>query len=72
MGAILGSLERTRKQVVALRFGLSDGRERTYQEIGEVLGLNAVRAAELMESVRRILRHPSRAYKLRDVRQDTG
>lgn len=72
MIAMLDTLEQKRKQVVALRFGFCDGQERTYQEIGEALGFSAMRTAQLMASVRRILRHPSRAYKLRDARRDLG
>jgi RNA polymerase sigma factor (sigma-70 family) len=72
MIAMLNSLEQKRKQVVALRCGFCDGQERTYQEIGEALGFSAGRAAQLMASVRRMWRHPTRIYKLRDVRQDLG
>lgn len=70
--AMLGSMDRRRRRVVALRFGLSDGRERTYEEIGQALGVSRVRAAQLMTSAKRILRHPSRAYKLMNVYQDLG
>ena len=70
--AMLGSLDRRRRQVVALRLGFFDGRERTYEEIGQTLGVSRARAAQLMGSAKRILRHPSRACKLMDVYQRLG
>jgi RNA polymerase sigma factor (sigma-70 family) len=70
MAAILGSLERKRKQVVALRFGFPDGRERTCQEIGEVMGFSAGRASQLMQWVRKRLRHPIYAWRLMEFCQD--
>jgi RNA polymerase sigma factor (sigma-70 family) len=72
MIAVLGSLDRRRRRVVARRFGLLDGRERTYEEIGQALGVSRARAAQLMASATRILRHPSRACKLVDVYRDLG
>jgi RNA polymerase sigma factor (sigma-70 family) len=70
--AMLGSLDRRRRKVVALRFGFYDGRQRTYEEIGQVMGVSRARAAQLMASATRILRHPSRACKLVDVYRDLG
>jgi RNA polymerase primary sigma factor len=67
--ATLGSLDRRRRKVVALRCGFSDGREMSFEEIGQAIGVSRTRAGQLMASARRILRHPIRARKLRDAWQ---
>jgi RNA polymerase sigma factor (sigma-70 family) len=70
MEAILGSLERKQKQVVALRFGILDGREKTYKEIGEAMGFTGSRAFQLLQAAQKRLRHPIHSRKLRDFHQD--
>ena len=70
MEAILGSLERKQKQVVVLRFGILDGREKTYKEIGEAMGFSGSRASQLVQAAQKRLRHPIRSRKLRDFHQD--
>lgn len=62
--AVLGSLDRRRREVVALRCGFSDGQQKTYEEIGQAFAVSRTRARQLMASAERILRHPSRIWKL--------
>ena len=69
MITVLGSLDRRRRKVVALRCGFSDGREVSFEEIGREIGVSRTRAGQLMASARRILRHPIRSRKLRDAWQ---
>jgi RNA polymerase sigma factor (sigma-70 family) len=69
--AVLGSLNRRLRKVVALRCGLVDGRERTYEEIGSILNVSDVRAAQLMAAVRSIVSRRSRAQTSLDSRDHT-
>jgi RNA polymerase sigma factor (sigma-70 family) len=69
---VLGSLDRRRRKVVALRCGFSDGRQKTYEEIGQVFGVSRTRARQLMASAERVLRHPIRSRKLKDAWPDLG
>jgi RNA polymerase sigma factor (sigma-70 family) len=70
MEAILSSLEWKQKQVIVLRFGILDGREKTYKEIGKAMGFSGSRAAQLVQAAQKYLRHPIRSRKLRDFYQD--
>ena len=70
MEAILSSLEWKQKQVIVLRFGILDGREKTYKEIGKAMGFSGSRAAQLVQAAQKRLRHPIRSRKLRDFYQD--
>jgi RNA polymerase sigma factor (sigma-70 family) len=63
---VVGSLERKRRAVVVLRFGLVDGQERTHAEVGDALGFSAARAEQLLSSALKKLRHPLRSRWLRD------
>jgi len=69
MIGVLGSLDRRRRKVVALRCGFSDGQGMSFEEIGQAIGVSRTRAGQLMVSARRILRHPIRSRKLRDAWQ---
>ena len=42
--AVLGSLDRRRRKVVALRCGFSDGQGMSFEEIGQAIGVSRTRA----------------------------
>ncbi len=63
---VLGSLTPREKQVLALRFGLEDGRGRTLEEVGKVFQVTRERIRQIEAKAIRKLRHPSRSRKLRD------
>lgn len=62
----LGSLTPRERRVLRLRYGLEGGREYTFSEIGETLGVTRERARQLEAKALRKLRHPSRSKRLRD------
>jgi RNA polymerase primary sigma factor len=52
--------------VIRLRFGLTDGRPRTLDEIGHVYGVTRERIRQIESKSMSKLRHPARAQALRD------
>lgn len=56
----LSCLSKRERQIIAERFGLEDGRERTLEEIGEKLGVSGTRIQQLEYRALRKLRHPER------------
>ncbi|MHB8450769.1 MAG: RNA polymerase sigma factor RpoD [Mycobacteriales bacterium] len=63
---VLGTLAEREARVVALRFGLVDGRQHTLDEIGAEFGLTRERIRQVEKETLSKLRHPSRAQRLRD------
>ena len=66
LGDVLGELTPREREVLELRFGLSDGRSRTLSEVGEIFSLTRERIRQIETKALAKLRHPSRASKLRD------
>ncbi len=64
--SVLGSLSQRESRILALRFGLDDGRQRTLEEVGREFGVTRERIRQLEAKALRKLRHPSRAKRLRD------
>jgi RNA polymerase primary sigma factor len=63
---VLGTLSERDAGIARLRFGLTDGRPRTLDEIGQVYGVSRERIRQLETKIMTKLRHPSRAQVLRD------
>ena len=53
------------ERVLTLRFGLEDGKCRTFEEIGKEFSLSKERIRQIEAKALRILRHPSRSGKLK-------
>ena len=56
-------------RVLQLRFGLSAGRNRTLEEVGQEFGITRERVRQIEARALRKLRHPSRSAKLQDFLQ---
>ena len=63
--AVLESLTAREQRVIRLRFGLGDGRPRTFREIGRAFGVSHERIRQIEAAALTKLRHPSRSRKLR-------
>ncbi|MGH3326584.1 MAG: RNA polymerase sigma factor [Streptomycetales bacterium] len=62
----LATLPQREASIMALRFGLADGRPRTLDEVGRTLGLTRERIRQLEREALAKLRHPSRTERLLD------
>ena len=63
---VLDSLTHRERKVLALRFGLEDGRSRTLEEVGREFQVTRERIRQIEAKALRKLRHPSRSKKLKD------
>ena len=63
---VLKSLTPREERVIALRFGLEDGRARTLEELGREFNVTRERVRQIEAKALRKLRHPGRAKRLRD------
>jgi RNA polymerase primary sigma factor len=63
---VLHTLEERERRVIIMRFGLTDGKPRTLDEIGREFGLSRERIRQIEKTTMAKLRHPSRAEILRD------
>ncbi len=63
---VLGTLSLRERKVLQLRFGLTDGRSRTLEEVGQEFGVTRERIRQIEAKALRKLRHPTRSKKLRD------
>ncbi|MDR2360536.1 MAG: RNA polymerase sigma factor RpoD [Oscillospiraceae bacterium] len=66
LNGVLGSLTERERKVLGMRFGLSDGRARTLEEVGRDFHVTRERIRQIEAKALRKLRHPSRSKKLRD------
>ena len=65
LGFALSTLKPREQRFIELRFGLSDGQERTYKEIGKELHVTCSRVAQIGHLALRKLRQPSRSRYLK-------
>lgn len=63
---VLGTLTDRERRVLDLRYGLTDGQERTLEEVGQEFEVTRERVRQIEAKALRKLRHPSRSRKLRD------
>lgn len=61
---VLGSLLPREREVIRLRYGLDDGRERTLEEVGQLFGITRERVRQIEFKAMRKLRQPERCTKL--------
>ena len=66
LAVVLHELGDREKKVIELRYGLTDGRPRTLEEVGQEFGVTRERIRQIESKTLLKLRHPSRAAKLRD------
>ena len=62
---VLSTLEVKERQVIAMRFGITDGAPRTLDEVGHYFGVTRERVRQIEARAIRKLRHPTRSRKLR-------
>lgn len=63
---VLADLSDRESEVVRLRFGLTDGRPRTLEEVGKQFGVTRERIRQIESKTLAKLRHPLRSDQLRD------
>ena len=63
---VLKSLTPREEQVLRMRFGLTDGKAHTLEEVGKEFDVTRERIRQIESKALRKLRHPSRSKKLRD------
>jgi RNA polymerase primary sigma factor len=66
---VLGFLNDREREVLEMRFGLSDGKDHTLEEVGKSFGVTRERIRQIEAKALRKLRHPSRSKSLRDYLQ---
>jgi RNA polymerase primary sigma factor len=64
--SVLATLSEREASITRLRFGLTDGRPRTLDEIGQVHGVTRERIRQIEFKAMAKLRHPARSRILRD------
>jgi RNA polymerase primary sigma factor len=62
----LSVLNTREREVLEMRFGLSDGQEHTLEEVGKHFGVTRERIRQIEAKALRKLRHPNRSHPLRD------
>ncbi len=63
---VLETLTARERNVLRLRYGLDDGRERTLEEVGKSFNVTRERIRQIEAKALRKLRHPARSKKLKD------
>ena len=63
---VLDTLTPRERRVLQLRFGLTDGHQRTLEEVGKRIGVTRERIRQIEAKALRKLRHPSRSKRLRE------
>jgi RNA polymerase primary sigma factor len=63
---VMAGLSQRERDVLRLRFGLDDGRQRTLEEVGQLFGVTRERIRQIEAKALRKLRHPNRSRRLRE------
>jgi RNA polymerase primary sigma factor len=63
---VLDELPEREQRIIQLRFGLTDGRPRTLEQVGREFGVTRERIRQIESKTLTKLRHPSRAQMLRE------
>jgi RNA polymerase primary sigma factor len=66
----LASLSEREREVLELRFGLSDGKEHTLEEVSRYFNVTRERIRQIEAKALRKLRHPTHSRELRDYLGD--
>ncbi len=66
VSSVLDTLSEREREVIRLRFGLDDGRQRTLDEIGREFGLSRERIRQIEKGTMNKLREPDRTERLRE------
>ena len=63
---MLSTLTDREGEVLKLRFGLKDGRDRTLEQISKEFGVTRERIRQIESKALRKMRHPSRCHEISD------
>ncbi len=63
---VMAGLSPRERDVLRLRFGLDDGRQRTLEEVGQLFAVTRERIRQIEAKALRKLRHPNRSRRLRE------
>ena len=66
LAEVLGSLSPRERDVLRLRFGIEDGKQRTLEEVGQLFGVTRERIRQIEAKALRKLRHPNRSKRLKE------
>ncbi len=67
---VMDTLSEREQKVLALRFGLEDGKPHTLEEVGREFQVTRERIRQIEAKALRKLRHPTRSRKLRDFLEE--
>ena len=70
LSEVMDTLSEREQRVLALRFGLEDGKPHTLEEVGKDFQVTRERIRQIEAKALRKLRHPTRSRKLRDFLEE--